>query len=264
MAAANTKSKLKNPWVSTPELVAKGKELFAAQCVACHGAEGKGDGPAASALNPHPRNFTATEGWKNGRKPTMVFKTLKEGLPPSAMASFATLPSDDRWALTHYVLSLGPKPQDDTPADFAKVGIDPNKAGGGEKEDATIPIEVAMEREAVAEGPTEAKAELYHPVETSEGETISNNGKHLYNSHCIQCHGDRGQGGIKVRTLGVNPVAFVTTASFKHADALKSPESFGHLVIRGLPGEIMPGVGHLSNSEIKELYQFVKGLTASE
>jgi hypothetical protein len=40
--------------------------------------------------SPPPRNFTSAEAWKNGKKPTQIFKTLKEGLPPSAMASYAT------------------------------------------------------------------------------------------------------------------------------------------------------------------------------
>jgi mono/diheme cytochrome c family protein len=31
--------------------------IFAQRCVACHGADGKGDGPASAALNPKPRAF---------------------------------------------------------------------------------------------------------------------------------------------------------------------------------------------------------------
>src|SRR6185437_2249544 len=90
---AQAQSKIKDPWVSTPQLIAHGKELFQQNCVMCHGPQGQGNGPAAAALNPHPRNFTSTtEKWVNGRKSTMVFKTLKEGIPGSAMASFATLP----------------------------------------------------------------------------------------------------------------------------------------------------------------------------
>lgn len=38
--------------------VDKGKALFAQQCASCHGAGGKGDAPAAAALNPKPRNLT--------------------------------------------------------------------------------------------------------------------------------------------------------------------------------------------------------------
>src|SRR4051812_46398683 len=81
---AETKSKIKDPWIATPQLVAKGKELFSVNCATCHGPEGMGNGPAAGALVPKPRNFHSTEGWKNGRKVTDIFLTLKTGVPGSA------------------------------------------------------------------------------------------------------------------------------------------------------------------------------------
>jgi mono/diheme cytochrome c family protein len=37
---------------------AKGKEIFQTNCAACHGPEGKGNGPAAAALDPKPRNLS--------------------------------------------------------------------------------------------------------------------------------------------------------------------------------------------------------------
>jgi hypothetical protein len=42
----------------TPEIIAKGKNIFTTVCSSCHGTDGKGDGPAATSLNPKPRNFT--------------------------------------------------------------------------------------------------------------------------------------------------------------------------------------------------------------
>lgn len=36
-----------------------GNALFQANCMTCHGAGGKGDGPVGQALNPPPRDFTA-------------------------------------------------------------------------------------------------------------------------------------------------------------------------------------------------------------
>jgi len=36
----------------------KGEKSFTTICAGCHGASGKGDGPAGAALNPKPRNFT--------------------------------------------------------------------------------------------------------------------------------------------------------------------------------------------------------------
>jgi len=87
------------------DMIAKGKLSFTANCVVCHGDAGDGNGPAGAALNPKPRNLT-TEKFKNGEKPDQVFKTLTDGLPSTAMASFAHLSEDDRWALTFYVLEF--------------------------------------------------------------------------------------------------------------------------------------------------------------
>ena len=152
-------SKFKTPWEPTPEMVAHGKEVFSQQCIACHGPEGKGNGPAAAALIPHPRNFTQDNGeWKNGRRPAQIFRTLKEGIAGGAMASFATLPADDRWSLAHYVASIGPNVLKNDPADLAKVGIDSNKPDSGPAEEKVIPVEVAMKQlvdEAKLEGSTQ-------------------------------------------------------------------------------------------------------------
>lgn len=136
------------PWISSEVLVAHGKKVYQNQaCNTCHGDEGRGDGPAGGALNPRPRNFHEDEGWKNGRKPSEVFKTLTEGM--GLMPSYSTLSIGDRWAVAHYVLSLGSTPPADTPEDLAKIGIDPSKEdgglGGGPKQ-RTLPVDFALER----------------------------------------------------------------------------------------------------------------------
>jgi caa(3)-type oxidase subunit IV len=256
-SAQASKSKLNKPWISTPELIAHGKELFQVQCIACHGPEGKGDGPAAAALNPHPRNFTSAEGWVNGRKHTMVFKTLKEGVSGSGMASFATLPTDDRWALDAYVLSLGPQPvPEDTPADFAKAGVDPN--GGVEKEAVTVPVEVAMKM--MSQPPIEGQASGRGAG--GSGAESQGPGAELYRVNCASCHGAHGEGGIKVRTLALAPSpAYVETTAFKASSEPVSSEAvFDKLVSNGIPGNLMPGFGQLSGAELRELHGFVHAL----
>jgi len=140
----HAKSKFKKPWVASPELIARGNELFHTQCVMCHGPQGHGDGPAAAGLNPKPRNFTAPESqWKNGRKPSQMFETVTKGL--GGMPSFASTPAEDRWALVHYVHSLGSPDPKDTPEDLKKIGIDPTKDDGGGGGEKVIPIGLAID-----------------------------------------------------------------------------------------------------------------------
>ena len=144
-ASGPAKSKFKKAWIATPELVAHGKEQFQAQCVACHGAEGQGNGPAAAGLNPKPRNFTSADNWKNGRKPSQIFGTLTKGL--NAMPSFASLPSDDRWSLVAFIRTLGPhEGEKDSDADLKKVGIDPASEDGGGGGEKSIPVGVAIDQ----------------------------------------------------------------------------------------------------------------------
>lgn len=142
---APSKSKFKKPWTSQPELLAKGQTLFVAQCVSCHGDKGHGDGVASASLNPKPRNFAVADGWKNGRKVSNIFMTLTKGL--NAMPSFGSLPSDDRWSLAHYVVSIGPGVEVDTLEELKKVGVvDPSKDDGGMGgADAVLPIDLAIE-----------------------------------------------------------------------------------------------------------------------
>ncbi len=89
----------------TPALVEKGKASYQRNCAGCHGEKGAGDGPAAAAINPKPRNF-ATDAFKNGAKPAQIFATLGAGIPGTSMAPFGFLPEEERWAVAHYVADL--------------------------------------------------------------------------------------------------------------------------------------------------------------
>ncbi len=86
------------------EQLKRGRELYTATCAPCHGPEGRGDGPAGLTLGA--RNFAAPGGWKSGMKLTDIFRTLSTGLAPS-MPAYDYMPAGDRFALAHYVQSLG-------------------------------------------------------------------------------------------------------------------------------------------------------------
>ena len=93
--------------------VEQGKALYEKKCAACHGAEGKGDGPAEFVLFPKPRDFT--KGIFKLRSTTTLatdadlFKTIKQGIPGTAMPSWATLPDAQRWNLVAYIRRFAPQ-----------------------------------------------------------------------------------------------------------------------------------------------------------
>ncbi len=89
--------------IPSQELLDKGKNIFTSVCSSCHGLEGKGNGPASTGLNPQPRNFTSTTGWKSGPKLSQIYQTLQDGIPGSAMASYEYLSPEEKFGLAHYI-----------------------------------------------------------------------------------------------------------------------------------------------------------------
>ncbi|MBI2087192.1 MAG: cytochrome c [Deltaproteobacteria bacterium] len=55
-----------------------GKTKYDQLCAGCHGTKGKGDGPAAAALNPKPRDHTDCKGMAK-ESDDSLFKVIKEG-----------------------------------------------------------------------------------------------------------------------------------------------------------------------------------------
>jgi high-affinity iron transporter len=85
----------------TPDF-ARGAQLFQQNCMACHGATGNGDGPAAKALATPPIAFTDQDRARE-RSLFSLYQIVTQGVDGTPMPSFASLPDDDRWALALYV-----------------------------------------------------------------------------------------------------------------------------------------------------------------
>jgi mono/diheme cytochrome c family protein len=105
--APSRAARKQNPVPADADAIAAGKTLYVGNCLACHGAAGKGDGPAAIAINPPPKDLadprvsSETDGelfWKisEGKKPMPAFKN--------------SLSETDRWKAVDYIRTLAPPP----------------------------------------------------------------------------------------------------------------------------------------------------------
>lgn len=56
----------------------KAQVIFNERCAACHGTEGKGNGPASAALNPRPPNYT-DKAWQAAVTDEQLRKTIVMG-----------------------------------------------------------------------------------------------------------------------------------------------------------------------------------------
>ena len=86
---------------------AKGKESFNTICASCHGPDGKGDGPAAAALDPKPRNL-GDAAYVSTLTDEHIFKVIKEGGAASGlsagMPAWGSVLSDDQiWNVIAYI-----------------------------------------------------------------------------------------------------------------------------------------------------------------
>ena len=99
------RTELVNPLADTPETIAEGEALYRIYCALCHGYRGDGDGELARHYRrmppltaPHVLNYP--DGF--------LYAIIREG--GRNMPRFGdALSVDERWALVHYLGTLGPR-----------------------------------------------------------------------------------------------------------------------------------------------------------
>jgi len=96
----------KNPVPADEQSIAAGKPLYTKECFSCHGATGKGDGPAAKNLERPPGDLSNAKLWE--QTDGALFWKITEGLKP--MPTFEkTFSEEQRWQIINYVRTLAPK-----------------------------------------------------------------------------------------------------------------------------------------------------------
>ena len=103
-------NELKNPFIENSKATEKGRKIYTKLCWSCHGKTGKGDGPAAVALNPAPANYgkSLIQQQTDGS----LFWKITNG--KGSMASYKSILTDEqRWMLVNYIRVLAKDNTDD-------------------------------------------------------------------------------------------------------------------------------------------------------
>lgn len=94
---------LTNPLKATPDVLARGGEIFARCCACCHGVGGLGDAPVTKRGFPPPPSLMRPE--SKALKDGEIFHAITYGRKNMPSAALQT-PGDDRWRVIRFLRSL--------------------------------------------------------------------------------------------------------------------------------------------------------------
>ena len=104
---AEEAKKLKSPVTFSKESIARGRELFARNCTACHG----NDGQSQVDVVANATDLTEPKMWRSGTAEGEIFRSIRDGAGdtmPSFKAQFRK--EEDLWHLVNFIRSLWPEP----------------------------------------------------------------------------------------------------------------------------------------------------------
>lgn len=180
--------------IPTERRLKRGERIYQNQCAGCHGRDGKGveGGYPKEKFKNSPPDFTQAQ-YRYGGGPIQVYNAITKGLPKKAYHPVYTgvLRYQERWAVTHYVRSLGPT------------------------EGMTDPKEVVADARNTAEN-GRCDPQIMSDIETNIGQFLKfkgkeqlEQGKKLYQQNgCAACHGQDGKVTAGMEGLEIPPRNF--------------------------------------------------------
>ena len=224
----------------------RGYALYQANCAACHGASGRGNGVAAIALKIRPRDF-----WNEPFRyvstmdgiPTSddLAQTIRSGRLLGEMPASPWLSDEDVRALAEYVL------------EFNRLGW-VERLSGDESMSAADVEEIASDRVTPLEP-------IVVSMPSPDFRPSSEVGRSLYVQACASCHGPSGRGNglnmplddrgrqVTVRDLTSDPIR-----------GGASPTELFKRIRCGVPGTPMPAQPALTDDQVWQLVFYTRQL----
>lgn len=241
---------------SSPVAVAErgtpdGARLYAEHCARCHGE--RGDGRGLSPLDPPARHFGA-EAFKFGTTSNRLCPTdedlmrvIQDGIPGSAMPSFAQLSEEQRRAIAGHVRRLTWENL------FAKL-----RAKDKEEFGDYVAADIAAQTDKLLQPgqPLEVPATFSDP----HPELLAR-GRGVFVQYCAPCHGLEGRGDgpqVQVNENGTPAKPRDLTKGLYKGGG--EPEDLYARIMLGIPGTPMPASSNLSPQDVDALIAYVRSL----
>lgn len=228
---------------ATDASLVQGAQIYLQRCSFCHGLLGDGNGPAADALDPRPRDFTLGtfkfRTTQSGELPLDedLFRTVSRGLSGTAMQAFDSdlikngLDEAERWAVIDYIKTFA--------VEFEDPELDPVENG--------LVVTLPSERPP------------YSEALVAEGKEVFEHAK------CWECHGKLGRGDGQESFDRTDDWGFpIRIRNVTHPWKIKAGTEVEDIYMRfstGINGTPMPSfVDALSEQERWALANFIKSL----
>jgi mono/diheme cytochrome c family protein len=240
-----------------------GQRVYQQHCVQCHGVNGDGQGPAATAMYPRPRDyrlgkfkFTSTT---YGSKPLRedLVRTVRRGARGTSMPSFALLPDEEVEAVVDYVTALAQRGELERELALTAEAFEEVDAEMFESE--SIPF--------LAKQWAAAREQVVLPL-TPQPEFTAEHvraGREAFLSSkigCAKCHGEDGRGQTPENLAGErkDDWGHVTRAADLTSGMLhggQEPMDIYRRIYGGINGTPMPQFANVLQSEPQTIWNLV-------
>lgn len=229
--------------------------LFSEHCGSCHGRRGDANGPGSRHLYPPARNLLADSyrfvtGTNRQPLPNDIESVIRDGIPGTAMPSFAELSEKEIEALTEQVYQLRRE-------GMRRRLMEQFRSVGEPMEEETVDEIVRQRLDRVSRLEVPEMPELSSESRLAEG-------RQLYEqAGCVQCHGPDGHGAFDVPLFNEDGTHAIPRDIVREPwKGGESPEALFARIRLGMPGTPHPENPTLEDEQLLSLVAYCLSISS--